>query len=209
MDNQVRTILSSGLAQLGLQTSRLIEDKLVDYLSLLQKWNRTYNLVAKGSAREILIRHILDSLSVAPFLTGPEILDFGSGAGLPGIPLAIVCAECNFYLLDATRKKTIFLEQVKMGLDLANVTVVPQRMEQYLPDTPFNTVVTRATTNLAAVLEQVTRVVMPGGQVLIMKGKYPQAELTELKKRFEINSVVVPYLNEPRHLVRIPITYEC
>ena len=124
-------ILQSGLSALGLQLSPIVQDKIIKYIMLLYVWNQTYNLTAVRDPKLILIRHVFDSLAVAPFIVGPNVLDFGTGAGLPGIPLALALPENKFVLLDSSNKKTIFLNHVALTLNIKNINIVTKRIETF------------------------------------------------------------------------------
>ena len=179
-------------------------DKFSQYLELMAKWNKAYNLTAIKSPREMVIRHILDSLPVADYLKGPVIIDVGTGAGLPGIPLAIIQSDNNFILLDSNGKKTQFLTQVLLNLDLKNVVIVQKRAENFIPDVCFNTVISRAFASISKMLMMTKHLCCKEGIFLVMKGNRPQQELTEVPKEFivkETISLKVPYLEADRHLV--------
>ncbi len=202
---QLRERLSSGCAALGLELPAPAIDKLLDYIALLAKWNQAYNLTAVRDSAEMVTRHLLDSLAVAPHLTGLRIIDVGTGAGLPGIPLAILFPERQFVLLDSNGKKTRFLVQAKASLGLDNVTVVHSRVEEYRPEEPFDTVITRAFAALTDILSLCQHLISPAGAVLAMKGDATEAE--SVPEAFRLAGVValnVPGLaHEKRHLIRV------
>ncbi len=190
--------------------------RLLDYLRLLSKWNRVYNLTAVREPAEMVTRHLLDSLAVLPYLHGARVLDVGTGAGLPGIPLAIVSAERDrerrFVLLDSNSKKTRFVRQAVGELGLDNVQVVHARTEDFSPVSGggFDTVVSRAFASIADMLAGSGQHCAPGGVMLAMKGAQPRAELAALDARpdvrFTVDQVVrltVPGLDEERHLVQL------
>jgi 16S rRNA (guanine527-N7)-methyltransferase len=196
-------ILQSGQRALDLNLTQTAQEKIIKYMGLLYKWNRTYNLTAVRDPKLILIRHIFDSLAITPFIVGPNVLDFGSGAGLPGIPLALALPEYDFVLLDSSNKKTIFLNHVMLSLDIKNVSVVTERIESFNFTPGFATIITRATTTLDAVINKTQHLCNKKGQFLIMKGKYPTKELESIAKPVEVHCIKVPYLDEERHLVEI------
>jgi 16S rRNA (guanine527-N7)-methyltransferase len=196
------TQLQQGLIALGLELTPGQQRKLCDYLALLQKWNRAYNLTAVRDDAELVPRHLLDSLAILPFLQGSRALDVGTGAGLPGIPLAVACPERSFTLLDANGKKTRFVQQAKMELGLGNVEVVQMRAEEYQPDVHYPTVVARAFAALPQIWDWVAHLLEPDGLLLAMKGVVPDAEIAELAERgvaVEIRSLAVPGIDGQRH----------
>ena len=177
---------------------------LLRFIHLLDKWNRVYNLTSIREPRQMVSRHILDSLVVRPYLHGQRILDVGSGAGLPGIPLAIAAPELNFTLLDSNNKKTRFILQVVTDLGLKNVEVVTARIEEYQPAQGFDTVLARAYSSLEKLSQDVREILNAEGCILAMKGSYPLAELESIPVTFKvdtINKLEVPGLDAERHLV--------
>ncbi len=202
-------ILARGLEQMALPLSAAVQEKLLIYVELLAKWNHVYNLTAVRDPAEMVTRHLLDSLSVAPHLRGLRVLDVGSGAGLPGIPLALARPEWQFVLVDSNRKKTRFIMQSCIELGLANVHVETGRIEDYSPPVLFDTVISRAFSELAAMLVATGHLCRPDGVLLAMKGEYPAAELAVLAERapgFVVQGVEVlqvPGLDAQRHVVRV------
>jgi len=198
-----KELLTRGLAQLGLVLEDAAQQQLLDYLALLQKWNKVYNLISRKESDKLVARHLLDSLSVLPYINGFRVIDVGSGAGLPGIPLAIACPQCHFTLLDCNSKKARFRSQAVIELGLKNVTVVDARAEEYRPESGFDSVISRAFATLADMLAVAGHLAAPGGQFLAMKGICPEQELAELPadyRREEIHSLEVPFLGAERHL---------
>ena len=176
----------------------------MEYLSLLHKWNQRFNLTAVRDMDEMVTRHLLDSLAVLPWVRGPRILDVGTGAGLPGIPLAVARSLDRFVLLDSNGKKTRFLVQVIARLGLSNVEVVQQRVEAYNPPERFATVVSRAFATIADMLAGAGRLCSPGGRIIAMKGVFPEAELAALPPDYrveEVRQLEVPGLAAERHVV--------
>ncbi|NJN45279.1 MAG: 16S rRNA (guanine(527)-N(7))-methyltransferase RsmG [Candidatus Competibacteraceae bacterium] len=195
-----------GIERLGIATSETAVEQLAAYLQLLERWNRTYNLTAVRHCADMVGLHVLDSLAILPWLQGPRLLDVGSGAGLPGIPLAIVCRELDFVLLDSNGKRVRFMTQAVAELGLANVSVARCRVEDYQPVTPFDSVVSRAFAALADMLCKAGRFCGTGGRLLAMKGVYPATELAELPPGFRVEGVYrlnVPELDAERHLVHL------
>lgn len=200
------SLLQPGLCALNLKLAQTTQEKIIKYIMLLHKWNQTHNLTAIRDPKSILIRHIFDSLATAPFIVGPNVLDFGTGAGLPGIPLALALPKYNFVLLDSSNKKTIFLNHVILSLNIENVTVVTKRIEDFSFALGFATIITRATTTLDAIVSNTKHLRATTGQILVMKGKYPAKELEEITQPTETHRLKVPYLDEERHLIRICYT---
>ena len=197
-------LLEDGLYGLGLEEELAGDDRLMEYITELMNWNRVYNLTSVRKPTEIVTRHILDSLSVIPHLNGDRILDIGTGAGLPGIPLAIACPEREFVLLDSSSKKLRFIQQTLGILELDNVTLEHARIEDYRPDELFGTVICRAFSDLSDLYRHAAHVCAPDGRILAMKGVYPMAEIEGLDDKDVIDDVVslnVPGLDADRHLV--------
>lgn len=180
------------------------------YLALLTQWNKVYNLTAVRQPEQMLSRHMMDSLAVAPFLQGVHLLDVGSGAGLPGIPLAIAQPERQFTLLDSAGKRTRFLTHIQQQLGLTNVTVVQSRAESFKPTLPFDGIVSRAFASLPTMLNQCHHLLCANGQCYAMKGKLAAEELAAIATGFSVTQIIplqVPGLfNEERHLVVIKKT---
>lgn len=204
---QERKALDRGVEQLGLTVDETVCDKLITYLQLLTKWNRAYNLTAIREPEQMVIRHLLDSLAVVPHLSGNRIVDVGTGAGLPGIPLALFFPEKEFVLLDSNGKKCRFLVQVRAELGLQNVEVVHSRVEDYRPEQLFNTVITRAFASVADILTGSRHLISPDGVILAMKGALHGETLDELPGGFQLLDTItlmVPGLEqEQRHLLRL------
>lgn len=199
-------MLGEGLQQLGITLPMAVQAALLQFIALLGKWNRAYNLTAVREPAAMVPRHLLDSLAILPYVQGPHVLDVGSGAGLPGIPLALALPAVAFTLLDSNGKKTRFLTQAVAELHLENVTVVQSRIEDYHPPHAFDSVVTRAFAAVAEVVAVTGCLCAPQGQLLLMKGAYPERELAQLPAGFELASAErlhVPGLDAERHLLRI------
>ena len=197
--------LAEGLGKMGLELETAVQTRLLAYIDLLAKWNRSYNLTAVRKPEQMLVRHLFDSLVIHSFLRGPRILDVGTGAGLPGIPLALACPEHDFTLLDSNSKKTRFITQAVAELGLDNVTVVQSRIEAYTA-AGFDTIVSRAFSSLAEFVSAVQPLLTADGILLAMKGLYPRAELAELPARFSLVQNIklqVPNLNAERNLLII------
>ncbi len=197
--------LNTGLVSLGLDLGQLSQAKLIQYLDLIEQWNRAYNLTAIRDPQAMVPWHLLDSLVISPYIHGSRVLDMGTGAGLPGIPLAIAHPDVSFSLLDSRRKRIQFLIQAVRGLGLGNVDIVHQRAEQYRPEKKFDTLVARAFGALPKLLTAAGHLCRPGGTILALKGKDPQREVNELSEdtlaAVEVVPLRVPLLGAARHLV--------
>lgn len=178
-------------------------DRLIQHLEILAAWNRTHNLTAVRNRKDMITKHLIDSLSISKFVKGNQIIDIGSGAGFPGIPVAIVQPHREFVLVDAKAKKTQFLRHVVRKLALENVSVVESRIEQFAVHEMFDSVLVRALGSLNAIAELAFPLLAPGGAVLAMKGRYPDKEIKQLKVKCSLSVQVlnVPYLNAERHLI--------
>ena len=181
-------MLKKGLSQLGQSLSDLQQEKLLRYVELLDKWNKAYNLTAIRQPEQMVPRHLLDSLAVTPYIYGNQILDVGTGAGLPGIPLAIALPTKQFTLLDSNGKKTRFVQQVISELELSNVNVVHSRVEDYKPSVSFGTIISRAYSSIREMLQQTQHLAADGSKFFAMKGIYPQDELDDLPSGFELET---------------------
>ena len=170
---------------LGLSVSPDQIEQLVAYVDLLEKWNRAYNLTAIRDRREIVDRHLIESLSIAPFLSGDSRVDVGTGAGLPGIPLAIIEPGVHYVLLDSNGKKTRFLSEVKRALALSNIDVETTRVESWRPGCHFDAVVTRAFADLGTTLERVDHLMGSQGMLFAMKTESAANEVAEMPPNTE------------------------
>ncbi len=197
--------LALGVASLGVPLPEGAIGRLAQYLRLLEKWNRVHNLTAIREPGQMVTLHVLDSLSVLPYLAQARTLvDVGSGAGLPGIPLAIARPDLHVTLLDSSHKKATFLEQARVELGLVNLAVACERVERWQPQAKFDAVVSRAFADLADFVQGAGHLVAPGGTMLAMKGVHPFEEIAKLPAGFRLDRVVelsVPELEAKRHLV--------
>jgi 16S rRNA (guanine527-N7)-methyltransferase len=199
-------LLRQGAAGLGFALGEPTLRKLLDYLALLSKWNRVYNLTAVRDEAAMVTQHLLDSLTVLPHLPEGRLADVGSGAGLPGIPLAIAQSERPVVLVEANHKKAAFLEQARIELKLDNVVVERQRVEAFSPPEPFAVVISRAFSDLAEFARLAAHLLAPQGVLAAMKGIYPHEELAQLPEGIRLDRVIevrVPGLDAGRHLVML------
>lgn len=198
--------LAQGAQMLGVALSPQQHEQLLAYLALLIKWNKAYNLTAVRNPDEMVSRHLLDSLSVVPFVAhyGDNWLDVGSGGGMPGIPLAILFPERHFTLLDSNGKKTRFLTQVKLELKLANLEVIHSRVEEFRPQVPFSGICSRAFSSLQDFTDWTRHLGNGDTHWLAMKGVHPDDELQALPADFRLQScdvLKVPGCQGQRHLL--------
>lgn len=191
MTDRLEATLEQGLRDLALGVPANAQQKLLHYLHLIVKWNKHFNLSGITAIQEMVPLHLLDSLAISPYLEGERILDIGSGAGLPGIPLAIANPDKSFVLLDSNGKKTRFLFQVKVALELSNVEIVDARVDEYLStaDTgEFSLITCRAFSSLSSIVKMIEKPLASGTKLLAMKGVYPHDEIAELQQDKTINS---------------------
>ncbi len=197
--------LESGLQQLGLDAA--LAASLLDYLALLVRWNATYNLTAIRDPREMLVKHLLDSLAMQPYVRGLKTLaDLGTGPGLPGIPLAIATPSLQVTLVESNGKKARFLREAARQLQLRNVQVVQSRIEAFRPDARFDAITARALATLPLILELGGHLPGPDGRLLAMKGVLPVEEITALPTGWQLaaaHPLRVPGLPAERHLLEI------
>lgn len=196
-------LLKQGLEIMGINLSPEQQTRLLDYLALMRKWNQAYNLTSITDPEQMVIRHLLDSLSILPFIGSSPVLDVGSGAGLPGIPLAIALPQHTFILLDSNGKKTRFLTQAKIDLGLKNIQVVHSRVENFHPQHSIAIVTCRAFAALDAILDSTRHLVTSSTRVLAMKAKEEQVSLPAGYEQAASYELDVAFLDEPRRLIEI------
>ena len=202
MTSSTQTKLEAGLEEAGLVLNNGVRQKLLDYLALIHKWNKVHNLTAVRDPEDMVTLHLLDSLSVLPHIKAGRLLDVGSGAGLPGIPLALWLPDLQVTVMDSSHKKASFLRQAKAELGIANLEVVCGRVEQYRPDVLFDIVISRAFSDLAEFIGLTRHLCAADGVWMAMKGVYPYDELAQLKATpAQVIPLQVPGLQAQRHLV--------
>ncbi len=208
MKEPLRQQLEHGLKQMGLHYSVETQQKLVHYIQLIARWNKTFNLTAIRDVEEMVSKHLLDSLVVQPYVDGKTVLDVGSGAGLPGIPFAITSPDKHFVLIDTNGKKTRFLTQAKIDLKLDNVEVVNQRVEDYQPTKDghriyFDVITARAYAATDNILSSTLHLQNEGTSILVMQGKLDEQFNSEQHRLVESFSLDVFGLDAERHLLEI------
>jgi len=199
--------LAAGVAALGLDVDDAIQARLLAYVTLLEKWNRTHNLTSIRDPLGMLRHHLLDSLAVLPYLPARpslQVVDIGSGGGLPGVPLAIIRPRWQVTLLDSNQKKSAFLRQLAAELHLTNVEVETARAESFAPAKLFEVAIARALADLAQFAAWTIHLLAPGGRLFAMKGTYPREEIAALPQGIRVvatHKLEVPGLAAERHLV--------
>jgi 16S rRNA (guanine527-N7)-methyltransferase len=200
-------VLGEGIAAMHLDVSPAQQDKLMDYLALMFKWNAVYNLTSLRDPMQMVTHHLLDSLAAVPAFAGAQnVLDVGSGGGLPGIVLAIVRPDMKVSMIDTVHKKTAFLTQVKAELGLANVTVYTARVEQLQVSDKFDVITSRAFADLSDFVNWSSHLLADGGRYIALKGVAPRDEQERLPAAWKVDKVEpldVPRLGAERHLVFI------
>jgi 16S rRNA (guanine527-N7)-methyltransferase len=199
-------MLAAGAREIGIDLTAEKAEILLKLVDELEQGNAQFNLTAIRDRPGMLHKHVLDSLSVHPYLRGSRVADVGTGAGFPGLPLAIVNPERRFTLIEATGKKARFVEQTIARIGCGNAAVVNSRAESYRPFELFDTVLARALSSMADFVAYAGHLCAPGGRLLAMKGKRPDEELSALPKSFRVLAVhrlSVPGLSDERHLVEL------
>lgn len=201
--NSEEKLLRDGLTTLNLPTDDEKVAKLLAFIALIEKWNKAYNLTAIRRRDEMVNLHLLDSVAILPHLEGKRMIDVGTGAGLPSIPLSIFCPDIEFQLLDSNAKKTRFVQQAILELKLPNVKVTHSRVEDFEPEQPFDTVLTRAFASLPEIVELTQHLISENGTLLCMKGQTPDEELAAVNAKTTLISINVPHIEAERCLVKI------
>ena len=204
MVDSPENLLQRGVEQLQLEITTTQSDALLSYVALLDRWNKVFNLTAVRDRADMVVRHILDSLSLLSAVSGKTVIDVGTGAGLPGIPLAIMRPEKSVTLLDSNGKKTRFLHQAATQLELTNTDIVHSRVREHRRRGGYDHVITRAFASSANMARECAHLLTPSGTILAMKAAGYEDELAELDDNVQIVSVKmldVPFLGEQRVLV--------
>ncbi len=198
--------LKCGLVVLELTLGSDIQQRLLDYIALIEKWNRVYNLTAIREPEKMVSHHLLDCLAAAPHLRAKRLLDVGSGAGLPGIPLALVNPDTQVTVLDSNHKKAAFLNQAVMELKLKNAAVCNERVESWQTQQRFDVIISRAFSDMGEFVRVTRHLLAPGGLFVAMKGLYPYEEIEKLPLGCKVQQVLplaIPGVDGARHLVLI------
>lgn len=197
-------LLADGMSSMGLKAEEPVLDALLGFLTELRKWNRSYNLISSGDMAQVIPRHFLDALSIHAHVSGKRLLDVGTGAGFPGLPLALLNPELECTLLDSVGKKVRFLRHVKRSVGISNIHPEESRVEDFHPDFQFDVIVSRAFSSLDNFTRSVRHLAGPDTRLLAMKGRHPEEELKALPGWLKLSTVVqlqVPGLHAERHLV--------
>ncbi|MGR8931580.1 MAG: 16S rRNA (guanine(527)-N(7))-methyltransferase RsmG [Gammaproteobacteria bacterium] len=196
-----REKLIQGLQSLELAIAESQQDQLLKFIALIIKWNKAYNLTAVRDPMEMVGLHLLDSLAILPHVKPARVADIGTGAGLPGIPLAICMPDCHFTLVDSNSKKTRFIQQAVLELKLKNVEVIHSRVESLQPDNLFSTVMSRAFASMPDILTLTGHLLAEDGLLLAMKGHVPVQELAELNAHYTVIPLNIPSIEGDRCLI--------
>ena len=206
LENELLVVLKNSLKNCKLIVSEQQQLKLIHYVLLMHKWNKAYNLTSVRNPEQMVIKHIVDSIVVAPFLDKMSYIDVGTGPGLPGIPLAIMCPDKQFILLDSLGKRVRFMKQVAYELKIDNIEPVQSRVEDFVPNVQIDGVLSRAFASLKDMLHWCQHLVDSHGVFLALKGQLPTEELKELPLGFTLQETIkldVPGLEGERHIVKI------
>nr|WP_267869195.1 16S rRNA (guanine(527)-N(7))-methyltransferase RsmG [Shewanella electrodiphila] len=198
--------LKTYLAETNISATETQQQQLVGFVTMLNKWNKAYNLTSVRDPEQMLIRHVMDSLVVSPYLKGQRFIDVGTGPGLPGIPLAILNPDKEFVLLDSLGKRIRFQKQVQFELKINNITSVESRVEAYEPEQKFDGVISRAFASIEDMLTWCHHLPADNGQFYALKGQLSDAELTSIPAGFDVVETItltVPRLDEQRHLLKL------
>jgi len=199
----MKDFIIKGFDILDIKYNKQHIEKIILFIKILQKWNRIYNLTSINDEKEIIIKHIFDSLSVIKYIDKNKILDVGSGAGFPGIPLAILLENRSFTLLDSSLKRINFLNYVKIRLGLNNVNIVQSRIEDFISNDNFDIIISRAFSSLDKFVEVTKNIFKQNSILLAMKGKLDKKEINDIKKIIKVYNIFVPFLEAERHLIKV------
>jgi 16S rRNA (guanine527-N7)-methyltransferase len=206
LNSKKKQLLTDGCDFLNIKINESQIDQLLKYSVLLGRWSQAYNLTAIKDPFDVIRLHLLDSLAINKFLEGDNFIDVGTGAGLPGIPLAIINPNRKFTLLDSNGKKTRFLFQAKLDLGLANINEINKRVENFFPQEKFDCVITRAFSSLTDMITNCHHLLGLEGYFLAMKGRIDQSELSEVTKNYKVvdrSSINVPGVDGCRNILKI------
>lgn len=206
LENRLLTVLQDSLKHSDLVVTEFQQRQLISYVLLMDKWNKAYNLTSVRDPEQMVIKHIVDSIVVAPFLDKTQYIDVGTGPGLPGMPLAIMCPDKHFILLDSLGKRVRFMKQVAYELKIDNIQAVQSRVEDYEPSVTIDGVLSRAFASLKDMLHWCQHLVDSQGVFLALKGQIPIDELQQLPLGFTLQDTIkldVPGLEGERHIVKI------
>ncbi|MEP0355549.1 MAG: 16S rRNA (guanine(527)-N(7))-methyltransferase RsmG [Paraglaciecola sp.] len=206
LGEELLTILNKSIRSTALEVTEYQKKLLIDYILMIHRWNKAFNLTSIREPEKMVIKHIVDSIVVAPYLDKIRYIDVGTGPGLPGIPLAIMCPEKHFILLDSLGKRVRFMKQVAHELNIKNIEPIQSRVEDYIPTFKIDGVLSRAFASLKDMLHWCQHLVDSHGVYLALKGQLPLDELEELPSSFTLQETIkldVPGLDGERHIVKI------
>ncbi|MDN3647343.1 16S rRNA (guanine(527)-N(7))-methyltransferase RsmG [Reinekea marina] len=208
MSQEYRAQLERGIAQLELALNDEQIERLLAYHAMLVKWNKAYNLTSVRDPAQMIARHLIDSLSIVPFIKSTNLLDVGTGPGLPGMIIALINPALPVYMLDSNGKKTRFLNQVKMELKVDNAEVIHHRLESWQPGQDFNQITSRAFATLSDMVGFSRHLLSSDGRFIAMKGQYPEDEIAQLPEDIDVlavSPIKVPGNEGERHMVELGI----
>jgi 16S rRNA (guanine527-N7)-methyltransferase len=206
LQEDLLALLQHSLSQLDIAVNQQQQNTLIDYVLMMDKWNKAYNLTSVRDPRDMVLKHLMDSVVIAPHITGQVYIDVGTGPGLPGIPLAILHPDKTFILLDSLGKRVRFMKQVAYELKIANIEAVQSRVEDYHASVSIDGVLSRAFASLKDMLHWCQHLVDSSGTFLALKGQFPEEEIRQLPTGFSLGEVIklqVPDLEGDRHLIKI------
>jgi 16S rRNA (guanine527-N7)-methyltransferase len=198
--------LSTYIAEMNLSVSEQQQKQLIGFVEMLNKWNKAFNLTSVRDPEQMLIRHVMDSLAVSPYLSGKRFIDVGTGPGLPGIPLAIINPDKEFVLLDSLGKRIRFQKQVQFELKINNISSIESRVEAYQPENKFDGVLSRAFASIEDMLTWCHHLPHENGVFYALKGQLNTEEMQAIPKGFKLLDTLVlkvPQLDEQRHLIKL------